>query len=128
MMRNTILVIDDEESVRKSFTLALEDSGYGVDTAESGEKGIKMLQNKRYGIIFLDLKMPGMDGVETLKKIREKDKDTPVYVVTAFHEEFFSKLQKLTKAGIKYEITDKPLDSDMILLITRGVIEGPQVY
>jgi len=128
MMKNTILVIDDEESVRKSFALSLEDSGYGVDAAESGEKGLQMLHNKRYDLIFLDLKMPGMDGVATLEKIREKDKDTPVYIVTAFHEEFFSKLQKLTKAGIKYEITDKPLDSDMILLITRSVIEGPQIY
>ncbi len=79
-MSERILVIDDEEVVRMSFTLALEDAGFRVDTAESGEKGLQMKKDAEYDLIFLDLKMPGMNGVETLRQIRKNVKNPHLYL------------------------------------------------
>lgn len=122
-----ILVIDDDEGVRESFTLALEDTGYLVDTAESGEKGIEMKEKTDYDLIFLDLKMPGMDGVETLREIRNRDKDIPVYIITAFYMEFFDGLKVAEQDGIDFELVRKPIGRDEIVLVAKGVLEGPAV-
>ena len=125
-MSKHVLVIDDE-AIRKSFTLALEDTGYQVETAESGEKGIEKTQSTRYALIFLDLKMPGLDGVATLREIRQRDKDVPVYIITAFHNEFFQQLKSVVRDGIDFEILKKPIGSDRIRLITKGILEGPVI-
>ncbi|MBC8458237.1 MAG: response regulator, partial [Deltaproteobacteria bacterium] len=110
-------MIDDDESIRKSFSLALEDTEYQVDTVESGEKGIEMEQNNKYDLIFLDLKMPGLNGVETLRELRKIDKDVPVYIVTAFHKEFFEGLKSAGEDGIDFEVVKKPIGSDDIVLV-----------
>jgi len=126
-MCKRILVIDDEESIRKSFVLAFEGAGYTVDTADSGEKGIEMGQRDKYGLIFLDLKMPGMDGIEVLRELRKTDKDTPIYVVTAFYREFLNQLKRAKEGGIDFEVLRKPVDSEQLILIVRGILEGPEV-
>ena len=69
-MTKNILVIDDEAAVRNSFTLALENTGYTVDTAPNGQKGLECFMGKKYHLVYLDLKMPVMGGVETLTKSR----------------------------------------------------------
>ncbi|TAK73102.1 MAG: response regulator, partial [Gammaproteobacteria bacterium] len=69
-MNQNILVIDDDSAVRKAFKLALEDSNFNVETASSGEDGVKQITEKDYSIIFLDLKMPGLNGAETLRELR----------------------------------------------------------
>ena len=123
-MTKRILVIDDEDAIRKSFELALEDSGYQVDTASSGMEGIEMLKSQNYDLVFLDLKMPGMNGVETLREIRKLNKDIPVYIVTAFYGEFFEELKHMAEQGVEFEVLNKPVDGDMILKLCQGVLEG----
>jgi CheY-like chemotaxis protein len=117
-----IMVIDDEEPVRKAFSLALEGKTYLVDTAESGEKGIEKFKNERHDMIYLDLKMPGMNGVETLREIRKIDVNVPVYIVTAFHQEFFQQLQSVQEDGISFELLNKPVNLDQIIMVTEGVL------
>ncbi len=124
-MSKRILAIDDDEVIRKSFTLALEDTGYEVDTAESGEKGIEMQQKAGYDLIFLDLKMPGLDGVETLKGLRKIDESVPIYVITAFHKEFTDRLKALIEEGIAFDLIEKPIGRDRIVFVTRCILEGP---
>ena len=119
-----ILVIDDEEAIRNSFMLALEDTGYQVDTAASGEKGIELQKDNRYDLIFLDLKMPGMNGVETLRELRNIDSAVPIYIVTAFYGEFFDQLRIAEKEDIDFEIMRKPIGGDGIRLVTRSILEG----
>ena len=70
-MNKQILVIDDDAGIRDAFILALKNTEYIVDTAESGKEGISKEQKKKYDLIFLDLKMPGMNGIEVLREIRK---------------------------------------------------------
>jgi len=123
-MTKRIIVIDDEEAIRKSFELALEDSGYKVDTASSGKEGLETLQGDPYDLVFLDLKMPGLTGVETLRELRKRDKKIPVYIVTAFYGEFFDELKPMAEGGIEFEVLNKPVDSDTILQLCQAVLEG----
>lgn len=127
-MSKRVLVIDDEEMIRRSFVIALKDTPYQIETAESGEKGIEKLMSNKYDLIFLDLKMTGIDGVETLIELRKIDKDIPVYIVTSFHKEFFKQLKDAKEQGIHFELLSKPLKSDKIVLITKSVLEKPQQY
>lgn len=113
-MGKHILVIDDEPAVRNSFVLALEDTKFSVTTASSGEEGLKKFDEKGYHLVFLDLKMPGMNGIETLREIRKKDKNVPVYIITAFAEEFFGGLKGLSHENIDFELMQKPIGMEAI--------------
>ena len=121
-MNKRILVIDDDEAIRKSFVLALEDNVYQVDTAESGENGIEKVQISNYDLIFLDLKMPGLNGVETLRELRKINSLVPVYIVTTFHKEFFKGLSLLSQDGIEFELLRKPIGSDEIVELTESML------
>lgn len=125
-MSNNILVIDDDEQVRLAFVLALEDEGFDLDTVESGEKGLERIADRKYDLIFLDLKMPGLNGVETLRELRKLDKEVPVYIVTAFHQEFFDQLRDLKNDGIHFELVSKPMNRGQIILVTNSILRGPQ--
>ncbi len=124
-MGKSILVIDDDAVIRKAFTLALEETGYQVDTVESGEEGIEAKKSTGYDLIFLDLNMPGMDGIEVLREIRKFDDRVPIYIVTAFHQQFFDQLKAAEKEGIKFELLKKPIGGDQIFLLTKSVLESP---
>jgi len=121
-MSKRILIIDDDEAVRRSFISALEDSKFQVDTAESGEEGLQMKKDAEYNLIFLDLKMPGMNGVETLREIRKTDKEVPVYIFTAFHKEFFDQLRIVEEQGLNFEVIKKPVGSDLIVTLTKLIL------
>ena len=123
-----VLIIDDDEAIRKSFILALEATGYRVDTAESGEKGLECVYKERYDLVFLDLKMPGLNGVETLGRIRERYEELPVYIITAFYGEFFDELKSLKEKGVGFELMKKPVGIDEIVIVTQSIMEGPRGY
>ena len=125
-MSKRILVIDDEEAVRESFTLALGDAGFEVDTAESGEKGLLMKKDAKYNLIFLGLKMPGMNGVKTLLQIRKTDKKVPIYIFTAFHKEYMDQLRVAADEGYDFEIMQRPMSLD-IVSITKHILEKRRV-
>jgi len=126
-MSKRILVIDDESVVRRSFVLALENSGYLVDTASSGEMGIERMEGTKYDLIFLDLNMPGLNGVETLRELRERDKDVPVYIQTAFHAAFADQLRQAAEDGMDFEILKKPLSLRQIADITKEILEEAKI-
>ncbi len=121
-MPKKILVIDDESSVRKSFVLALEDVCQ-VETAESGEEGVKKAKQK-FDIIFCDLKMPGLSGVETVRLIRKKDKKTPIFIVTAFSKTYTDELKDLQNDKVEFQLMSKPLPSEQIVAVVEGVLGG----
>lgn len=125
-MNKRILVIDDDEAVRKSFILALEDTAYLVEAVESGEKGIQKVEDTSYDLVFLDLKMPGLNGVQTLRQLRQMDSHVPVYIVTAFHKEFFKDLKMLSEEGIAFDLLRKPIGSDEIVQLTESMFMRPK--
>lgn len=81
-----VLLIDDEEGIRRVMSITLADAGYQVVTASDGESGLRMCEEESPQIVITDIRMPGMDGIEVLKRIKEKDPDMEVIVVTAFGE------------------------------------------
>ncbi len=106
-----ILVIDDEESIRLLLEVSLTHKGYEVLLAEDGERGIKAFEQERPSIVLTDIKMPGVDGIEVLKRIRGLDPDTRVIVITG-HGEIESAVEALQLEAsdfISKPITDKEL-------------------
>ncbi len=122
-MSINILVIDDQELIRKSFILALDGIGYNVETAESGERGIEKAQETNFDLIFLDLRMPGLDGVETLRELWQIGRSVPIYITTAFYDDFIDQLQSATDDGISFYLLKKPVDGDEIRSIARVISE-----
>lgn len=127
-MSKRILVIDDDLAIRKSFALALEDADCQVDTAESGEEGIDKASKTEYDLIFLDLKMPGINGVETLIRLRDNGHRMPIYIITAFHEEFMDQLRVAADEGYEFEVMQKPIESQDLVRITKAILEGVGAY
>ncbi len=81
-----ILVVDDEESIRLLYKEELEDEGYSVEIARDGKECLDRFDTFAPDLITLDLKMPGIDGIEVLSRIREKDMDVPIVLLTAYSE------------------------------------------
>ena len=84
MKSDAILIIDDEKNIRLTLSQALKTLGGEVDDAASGEEGLERLKAKEFGLILLDLKMPGMNGIEVLRRVREIRPDIPVVILTAY--------------------------------------------
>ncbi len=81
-----ILVVDDEENIRFLYREELEEEGYAVEVAAHGQEALERLNTFKPDLITLDIKMPGMDGVETLQRIREVQRDLPVILCSAYGE------------------------------------------
>jgi two-component system, response regulator, stage 0 sporulation protein F len=86
MKPTTILIVDDEEHIRLLFKEELEDEGYAVDLASSGLDALDKVKRSAYSVIVLDIKMPGMDGIQTLAEIKKINKDQPVILCSAYGE------------------------------------------
>lgn len=81
-----ILFVDDEESIRLLYQEEFEEGGYEVILASNGEEALARFAETRPDLLVIDIKMPGMDGIELLKRIREQSKDIPVILCTAYGE------------------------------------------
>jgi len=79
-----VLIVDDEKNIRLTLTQALEPLGMKTDTAVNGEEALDKLKEKEFGLILLDLKMPGMDGMEVLRRVREIRPDIRIIIITAY--------------------------------------------
>ncbi|HET9775262.1 MAG TPA: sigma-54 dependent transcriptional regulator [Gemmatimonadaceae bacterium] len=118
-MSRRILVIDDEQGIRAALGQLLEYEGYEVHTVANATEGIAEYQKWRPHLVFLDVKMGGMDGMEALKKIRELDPNATVVMISG-HATIRTAVEA-TQAGA-YEILEKPLDTDRILVMLRNAL------
>ena len=118
-MSRRILVIDDEQGIRAALGQLLEYEGYEVKTIPNAADGIAEYQKWRPHLVFLDVKMAGMDGMEALKKLRELDPSATVVMISG-HATIRTAVEA-TQLGA-YEILEKPLDTDRILVMLRNAL------
>jgi two-component system nitrogen regulation response regulator NtrX len=117
-----ILVVDDEPGIRQSLSGILEDEGYHVETAESGEVCLDRLARSVFELVILDIWLPGIDGLETLQRIQNiPQADRPVVVVISGHGTIETAV-KATKLGA-YDFLEKPLSIDRVLLVARHALD-----
>lgn len=123
-----ILIIDDERGIRNTLKEILADEGHEVEVAENGKQGLEMAQAKAYDLIFSDIKMPEMDGLEFLAKLKNGENDAndangecPVVMITG-HGDVETAVQAL-KLGA-YDFLLKPLDLNRILITTKNALES----
>jgi len=114
-----ILVIDDEQGIRAALGQLLEFEGYEVRAVPNATDGIAEYQKWRPHLVFLDVKMAGMDGMEALKRLRELDPSATVVMISG-HATIRTAVEA-TQAGA-YEILEKPLDTDRILVMLRNAL------
>ncbi len=86
MEAKRILLVDDEEHIRLLFKEELEEEGYLIDLASNGLEALEKLKGQRFDLVVLDIKMPGMDGIQTLGEIKKTDKDQRVILCSAYGE------------------------------------------
>lgn len=121
---NTVLVIDDEKSIRDSLKMILEYERYDVEFAENGEQGLNKLSTQSFDIVLLDVKMAGIDGLEVLQKIREKTTDLPVIMISG-HGTIETAVEA-TKLGA-FDFLPKPLDRDKLLITIRNALQHASI-
>ncbi len=114
-----ILIVDDEFSVRDSLFKWFREDGYNVDTAENATVALKKIQDSKWDLILLDIKMPGMDGMELQKRIKEIDQNIIVIMITAFAA-VDTAVQAL-KTGA-YDYVTKPIDPDYLSHIVNNAL------
>lgn len=115
-----ILVIDDEAPIRNSLKEILEYEKYTVDTAEDGPSGLHLLGKEKFDVIFCDIKMPKMDGLEVLSKIQENGIEAPVIMISG-HGTVDTAVDALKNGA--YDFIEKPLDLNRILVTLRNATD-----
>ena len=115
-----ILIVDDEPKMRHILRIILEEAGYSIKEAQNGMEALDILSRHPCGVVFTDLKMEGMDGVEVLRKIKEAHPETPVVVLTAFGS-IESAVEAMNEGALDY-IT-KPFEEDKILITVERSLQ-----
>jgi DNA-binding NtrC family response regulator len=115
-----ILVIDDEKSIRNTLRDILEYEKFKVDDAENGMEGLKLVGSNKYDVILCDIKMPKMDGIETLSNILKQNNDIPVIMISG-HGDIETAVEAIKKGA--YDYISKPLDLNRLLVTIRNALD-----
>jgi len=116
-MSKRILIVDDEEAIRDSLQGLFEDEGYSVMCAASGEEAVARFRKHPAGCVLLDIWMPGIDGLETLSRLKLMDADVPVIMMSG-HATIDTAV-RATRQGA-FDFVEKPLSSDRLLILVRN--------
>jgi len=119
-MNSRILIVDDEEAIRDSLQGLFEDEGYSVICAASGEEAVARFRKHPVGCVLLDIWMPGIDGLETLSRLKAMDGDVPVIMMSG-HATIDTAV-RATRQGA-FDFVEKPLSSDRLLILIRNAME-----
>jgi two-component system nitrogen regulation response regulator NtrX len=118
-MRESILIVDDEAGVRAALAGILSDEGYGVEAVETGEDCVAALESRRYDLLLLDVWLPGMDGLQTLERVRALDPEVPVVVISGHGN--IETAVKAVRMGAQ-DFVEKPLSLEKILLAVKNAL------
>ena len=123
MEKASILIVDDDVGLGRSLSLVLEHKGYNVATAKDGPEAIERVEERPFDMVFMDIKMPLMDGVETYKRVKKVRPEAVVVMMTAYAVEEL--VQEALQAGA-YGIIYKPLDIEKVIALTERARETKQ--
>jgi DNA-binding NtrC family response regulator len=115
-----ILIVDDEASIRDSLNQWLAADGYRVDVAEDANGALKKIQESLWDVILLDIRMPGMDGIELQHRIKQIDQNIVTIIITA-HASVETAVQALKDGAFDY--VTKPIDPDDLSRLVRNAVE-----
>src|ERR671922_482049 len=115
----SILIVDDEPGVRSALSGVLKDEGYEVDAVESGEACLERLARQSYDVVVLDIWLPGMDGLATLQRLRERQIESQVVIISG-HGNIESAVRAI-KMGA-FDFVEKPLSLDKTVLVVRNAL------
>ena len=115
-----VLVVDDERAIRNSLKEILTDEGYEVDTAEDGAVAIQAVEKDKYDVIFCDIKMPNMDGIEVLDRLMQMGVDSAVVMISG-HGDIDTAVECIKKGA--FDFVQKPLDLNRILITVKNASE-----
>ena len=119
-MKARILVVDDEAEIRRSVRMILEYEGYDVQEASSGPEALALVEREPPDLVFLDIKMGGLDGLETLQKLRQLSEALPVVIISGHGT--VSTAVEATKLGA-FDFIEKPLASERVLVTIRNALD-----
>src|ERR1700745_1061362 len=121
---SSILIVDDESGIRDSLRGVLDDEGFRTEKQESGEACLRLLEKNSFDVVLLDVWLPGMDGLDTLQKIR--DFDNPPEVIMISGHGTIETAVRATKLGA-YDFLEKPLSIDRTLILIRHAIDAKKL-
>lgn len=113
-----ILIVDDNEALCKNLSDILEFKGYEAMVVYDGSQAIEAVKNNKFKVILMDIKMPGINGMEALKVLKEIDPHLSVIMITAFADDI---LYKEELKNIEFEVIQKPIDVDKFLAILENI-------
>jgi DNA-binding NtrC family response regulator len=124
--KGNVLVVDDESDIRESLGVLLGTEGYAVDLAQNAAEGLHKMASRGYDLVLLDLMMPDRSGMEVLQEVRQRDRETPIFMITAY-----GSVEAAVKA-LKYGANDyfsKPWDNEKLLIeIERMIVRRRLEY
>lgn len=115
-----ILIVDDERAIRNSLSEIMADEGYSVDTAENGRAAVEMAEKEHYDVVFCDIKMPEMDGIEVLEKLKEDGVDSEMIMISG-HGDISTAVDCIKKGA--FDFIQKPLDLNRILITVKNATD-----
>ena len=119
-MTNSILIVDDERGIRETLRGVLEDEGFDVETVESGEACLKAVEATNFGCILLDVWLPQIDGLETLKRLRENGNDSAVVMISGHGN--IETAVNATKLGA-FDFIEKPLSLERTIITVKNALK-----
>src|SRR5471030_2855691 len=120
MPKFRILVIDDEAAIRDSLRMTLEYEGYEFMAAATGQEGLALAERDAPDLVMLDVKMPGMDGIEVLERLRNMNETLPVIVISGHGT--ISTAVEATKKGA-FDFIEKPFATEKVLVSLRNAVD-----
>src|SRR5471030_794470 len=120
MPKSRILVIDDEAAIRDSLRMTLEYEGYEFIGAATGQEGLALAEREAPDLVLLDVKMPGMDGIEVLERLRNMNETLPVIVISGHGT--ISTAVEATKKGA-FDFIEKPFATEKVLVSLRNAVD-----
>ncbi|KXS47923.1 MAG: response regulator receiver protein [Halanaerobium sp. 4-GBenrich] len=123
-MKHKVLIVDDEKNIRLTLKTALSKAGYEVETAVNGEDGLTKLKEEEIPVVLLDMKMPGMDGIQFLKEVTDKDIATKVIMITGYSS-VETAVETLKLGAVDY--LRKPFKPEEIISIVEDVFERHEI-